>query len=134
MNPLTVSFQPNLAAAAIILLLACVLFDAYVERLEADGRDRGYTAILVIAGTLGVLVAFAVSYSVEAALNALVLFAAAGAPMAVGSIHRHQERRRAEERAAAELISQQLKGSPHGRQTDYRRFHLEEEDCGGQSL
>jgi hypothetical protein len=87
------------------------LYDRFVGWLEREGYDEGYTAILVVVGTLVTLLASipvdvaVLQFSLGEArspwaiapvlfLGKLATFAASGAPMVVGSITRYAKRRR----------------------------------------
>lgn len=77
-------------------------YNALVAWLERHGYDEGYTAILVVIGTLITLTGVAV-LCWEAALLALGAFAASGFWMVVGSWWRYaQARKRSQELAREE--------------------------------
>lgn len=72
-------------------------YNALVAWLERMGYDEGYTALLVVAGTLFTLIGVAVIYW-QGALLTLGAFAASGFWMVVGSWWRHvRARRRAQD-------------------------------------
>ena len=99
----------QMLAVLVGLLLFGVFYNAFVEYLERSGRDRGYTAFLVVGGTLVTVAGSAVVIGVTAAGFVLLCFAASGLPMVIGSGWRHVQARAAEEdelrRAARELLN-----------------------------
>ena len=94
--------------AASGLAVAAWWYDRWIERLEAAGHHHGYVALLVVAGCAVILLtALLVCWPLGSTARIAVaittgLFAPAGLPMIIGSIHRHVvARRHAEERATA---------------------------------
>jgi len=83
----------DLVAVMTGLLLFGIVYNAFVAWLERRGHDQGYTALLVVAGTLVTLLGAAVIIGLEDALVVLACFAASGLPMIVGSIARHVQER-----------------------------------------
>lgn len=93
----------RLIVAGLGLLILSIGYDRFVGQLEERGQDHGYTAFLVVAGVGYVLAALALVLGLTVALYGLALFAAAGAPMTLGSMRRYQRQREAEtHRASAE--------------------------------
>jgi heme A synthase len=93
------------------LLAFGVLYDQFVAWLERTGRDRGITALLVVAGTLATLVGMGildVFIDLNAFLLGLACFSASGAPMTVGSLWRAAQQRAEDERKAQQLAQELL--------------------------
>lgn len=80
------------------LFLFGVGYNWFVAWLERDGRDRGYTAILVVAGVAITVIGFGHLAGTEAAIAIFYCFSASGTPMIVGSIWRHVSQRAREEK------------------------------------
>jgi hypothetical protein len=81
-----------------MLLAFGTLYNALVAWAEREGYTEGYLSLVVAVGVAVTLGGFAI-LSIDAALLALVCFAASGTPMIIGSIWRYL-RRRAEARKA----------------------------------
>lgn len=88
--------QASLLVSCIVLFTFTFFYDLWVGKLEENAHDSGYTAFLVIGGTLVVLAVATVRYIVAgnvAGINAIVdllfQFAAAGFWMTIGSVQRH---------------------------------------------
>jgi hypothetical protein len=79
------------------LLAFGMAYNRLVAWLIAKGYDEGYMAFIVTGGVLAVIAGYAVVDGCGAVIL-LLLFAAAGLPMMMGSWWRHvQARRRAQE-------------------------------------
>jgi predicted tellurium resistance membrane protein TerC len=74
-------------------------YNALVAWMEREGRDRGYTAILVIIGNLVTVAAMAWITGLDMAVLMLAGFAASGLPMTLGSWWRHTQERKRQEQA-----------------------------------
>lgn len=83
----------RLVVALAVLLLFGVLYDLLVTWINRQSTDHGYTAFLVVGGTLVTLAGLAWVAGLQVALVTLVLFAAAGLPMVVGSVRRSLRQR-----------------------------------------
>lgn len=95
------------------LLLFGVAYNALVEYLERDGRDRGYTAFLVVGGTLVTLGGVALLIGLEGAGMALACFSASGLPMVVGSVSRYARARVAAEEQIRQITREILGNNGH---------------------
>lgn len=84
-------FVMSVVVTAALDVLFGVVFNKYVAQHQALNGGV-YTAIYVVAGVLVTLVSAAWLIGVHAALVVAVLFAASGAPMVIGSMHRHTAR------------------------------------------
>ena len=80
------------------LVIFGVAYNALYAWLERRGYDEGYLAAIVALGVAGVIAALAL-LDWRWALLTFGAFACAGAPMAIGSWHRHVKRRRAAQAA-----------------------------------
>jgi len=85
------------------LFLFGLIYNAFVAWLERQGHDRGYTAFLVVGGTLITLVGLWVVTDLETVILTLICFAASGLPMILGSVGRHVRERASEERKIVAL-------------------------------
>ena len=92
------------------LLLFGMVYNALVELLERDGHDQGYTAFLVVGGTLVTLGGVALLVGLEGAAVALACFSASGLPMVVGSVSRYARGRAAAEEQARQITREILNG------------------------
>ena len=99
------------------LLLFGMVYNALVELLERDGHDQGYTAVLVVGGTLVTLGGVALMLGrvarlvgLEGAAVALACFSASGLPMVVGSVSRYARGRAAAEEQARQITREILNG------------------------
>lgn len=79
--------------ALAILGLCGVLYDLLVTWINRQTADHGYTAFLVVGGTLVTLAGLAWVAGLQAALVTLILFTAAGLSMVVGSVRRSLRQR-----------------------------------------
>lgn len=93
-------------------------YDRWVASLEDDGRDRGYTSILVVGGTLVTLAGQAMLQGPRAAVETAMLFVASGTPMIFGSINRHVNARKSEEQLFMDALRQQLGHDHHERRPE----------------
>ncbi len=75
-------------------------YNVLVGWLENNGHDRGYTAFLVVGGCLATILGATFLIGTESALIVFLCFAASGLPMTAGSMYRHAQREKAEERKA----------------------------------
>lgn len=93
-------------AVLLLLLLFGILYNRWVAGLERTGRDRGYTAFLVVVGVGVTVVGWAVmTWDLTVMALGVLAFAASGTPMIIGSVQRYQAaRRRDEEAARAEAL------------------------------
>jgi ACR3 family arsenite efflux pump ArsB len=90
------------------LFLFGIAYNAFVAWLERAALDRGYTAILVVVGTLVTLGGYALLAGWEQALTVLLCFVASGTPMIAGSIWRYVTRRQQEEKSLETLVRELL--------------------------
>lgn len=68
-------------------------YNAFVTRLSRRGHSEGYTAVLVVAGTLFTILVCAPHLGWRATAVLLAHFCASGSPMVLGDIQRHLENR-----------------------------------------
>lgn len=85
-------------------------YNAFVGWLESADRNRGYTALLVVAGTIATLAGYAILASLKQALLVAACFTASGLPMIIGSIWRHMQYREHEEREIREIAREIANG------------------------
>lgn len=83
-------------------------YNQFVAWLEETGRDRGYTAILVVIGTLITVLATVPLIGMDAVTIVLAAFAASGVSMAAGSWERYSRQRGHDEREAQRLARELL--------------------------
>jgi len=104
--------QPDtLTIAALALVLFGVAYNALVARF---GRQvDGYIAFVIAFGEVVILLAAAIVYGLPIAAGLLLLHAAAGAPMIIGSVARHTARTELEQRRAEELAARLLREEDH---------------------
>jgi len=86
------------------LLLFGIIYNGFVTWLEEHGHDRGYTAILVVGGTLVTLTGSGILIGWRDIGTVLLCFAASGAPMVAGSIWRHVQQRARDESTARSVV------------------------------
>lgn len=103
-NVTKLSPNRNLVPVCGALLGFGLAYNALVAWLERTRRDEGYTSILVIAGSAVTIAATALLNGTQAALNTLACFTASGAPMALGSMWRHAQKRAAHQNRIAKRI------------------------------
>ncbi len=101
-------FTAKFIAVGLALFVGSIFYDRLVGWLERTGRDRGYTALLVVIGTAVTLAGLAIVAGLDLALLAAGLFAFSGAPMLYGSVRRYQDSRAEDELRAKASISQRL--------------------------
>lgn len=87
------------------LLVFGAIYNALVAIAERRGWIEGYTALAVIVGVLVILAALAL-VDHRTALVTLGAFAAAGAPMAAGSIYRHMRTREKAQRSMIQELDE----------------------------
>ena len=102
------SFGWNLAGVMGGLLLFGIGYNALVAKLEREGYADGYTALLVVGGTLITVVGATIVIGIEAAVQVTLCFVASGTPMILGSIARYSEERRAAEEEMRRLAMEKL--------------------------
>jgi Na+/melibiose symporter-like transporter len=90
-------------------------YNALVDWLERTGRERGYTALLVVFGVLVTVMASAALIGWRDAALALACFCASGFWMAVGSFWRHGTQREKDVRGIEELARAYLRGGESDR-------------------
>lgn len=110
------------------LFLFGLVYNVFVAWLEKMGHDKGYTAFLVVGGTLVTLAGLAVITDIETAILAIGCFGASGLPMILGSVGRHVRERAAEEKKIMALAHEFVEKWPY--ETSQRGMGLEEEDRG----
>ncbi len=98
------------AAVTATLFVFGLAYNWFIEEIERRGLDRGYTALLVVAGVAVTVTVTIPLIGLEAAVTLTLAFVASGMPMIVGSILRHVRERAQEEeinrqRAIEELAS-----------------------------
>lgn len=76
------------------LLLFGIGYNAFVGWLEREGYDQGYTALLVVVGTMVTLAGAMLLIGIEATIKVTLCFVASGTPMIIGSIARYTSERR----------------------------------------
>lgn len=79
----------SLVIMTAVLLLFGLAYNAVVGWLEENGRDEGYTAILVVVGVLVTVLVATPLIGIDSSIILLVGFIASGSPMIAGSIYRH---------------------------------------------
>jgi hypothetical protein len=94
----------------VALLTFGVGYNWLVGWLEDQEYDHGYTAFLVIGGTLVTLAGASLLVGRDATLLVLACFVASGTPMTVGSVWRYMRRRDAERRQLTDEIRRALNG------------------------
>lgn len=108
MPEIEITVRINVYAVAAVcagLALFGVWYDHAVGRMERRREDRGYTAFLVVFGTLVTMTGYMLVLASSALIVTLfACFAASGLPMVVGSVRRHQVERAREEAAVRELV------------------------------
>ena len=97
------NFDTLIFAVVAALILFGWLFDMFVAKLEREGKDRGFTAFLVVAGVLVTVIMAGCVIGLRAVAILLVCFAASGLPMIIGGWTRYTSTRQAEERIAESL-------------------------------
>lgn len=94
-------FESNLtymgSVAALSLLLFGLAYNWLTAWLEQTGRNKGYTAFLVVVGTLVTVLATIPLIGFTNALVVLGAFVFSGSPMILGSIWRYMNERAEEE-------------------------------------
>lgn len=85
------------------LILFGIGYNAFVAWLEQRGYTEGYLSLIVSFGVAMTLVGVAI-LSIQAALLALVAFAATGTPMIIGSIARYLKARDEAKRAMLDEV------------------------------
>lgn len=93
----------NFAAVLLGLLIYGAIYNWIVGWLKREECHRGYTALLVVGGTLVTLVGASVLIGVKYALLTLACFMASGLPMVLGSMARYMRERLEEEQEIVEL-------------------------------
>lgn len=92
--------------AALVALLAFGHgYNILVTWLHQQSQDHGYTAFLVIGGTLVTMAGLAWIVDLRTALIGLACFAASGSPLIIGSVRRSLQRRA----AAIKLLDDQAR-------------------------
>jgi len=93
------SAEGRLAIAVLgALALFSWIYDRWVERLENEGKDRGYMGFIVAVGCAVTIAGFGLwTGKWQEAGEILVCFVASGSLMIVGSIRRHVRSRVQEE-------------------------------------
>ncbi len=89
---LAVSWQ-TFALVAIILIIAGIAYNRLVDWLQ--DRHEGYTSLLVAAGVIMTLVAFAIVQGIGPAIIVAALFICSGTPMIAGEVMREIHKRHA---------------------------------------
>lgn len=88
-----------------------IIYERLIAYLEASGRARGYTALMVIGGVFVSLALAAFLVGLQAFLLTLIVFSLTGSPVALGSFWRHTEERSREEAGKQQLLKELLDGS-----------------------
>lgn len=96
-----------LFAVLAALLVFGLVYNEFVAWLERSKRDRGYTAFLVVGGTLVTLGGAVFLIGLLPVGLVLACFAASGLPMVIGSASRNAAERRNDEEKAA-LVAKEL--------------------------
>jgi hypothetical protein len=109
------------------LFLFGLTYNAFVAWLERQGHDRGYTAFLVVGGTLVTLGGLWAVTDLDTAILAIICFAASGLPMILGSVWRHMVERASEEEKIMALAHEIVDRWPYESQ---RGMSLAEEGGG----
>lgn len=97
---------PSTVLVLMILFAFGIAYNAFVGWLERNGRDRGFTALLVVVGTAITLAGFGIVAGWRPMILAFLCFAASGAPMTIGSIWRHIQQREQDEQEIIALVQQ----------------------------
>ena len=90
------------------LVLFGIGYDQFVGNLEKQGHERGFTAFLVVVGTLVTLAGLALGQGLEIAIYVALLFVGSGTPMIVGSIRRYVRQRAEDEQRARDDVRRTL--------------------------
>lgn len=87
-----------------------VLYNAFVEWLERDDRDRGFTSLLVVGGVIVTLGGAAMLVGWELILVLALCFTASGTPMIIGSLARYARERAEAEKFCRSSVEELLRG------------------------
>jgi uncharacterized membrane protein len=99
----------DLVIVLMTLLGFGAVYNQLVAWLENQEGEEGYTAFLVVGGTLVTLAGAAVLVGLEAALVVLACFAASGTPMVLGSAWRYIQERQKDRDLAVEITAEILR-------------------------
>jgi hypothetical protein len=103
-------FVVRLAAAIVADAAFGVIFNRWIAQHQSR-NDGIYTAFYVAGGVLFTVATAVLLIGVEQALLVLVLFAASGLPMIIGSMQRHTERIQTTNETAISEAMELLNGS-----------------------
>lgn len=101
-------FSRKEAAVFVGLLVFGGGYNTFVEWLEREGYDRGYTAFLVVLGTLVTLFGGGVLVGWRPVAKILLCFGASGFPMIVGSVARYVRDRAMDQAKGGEIVQEVL--------------------------
>ena len=101
-------FGWKLAAILMGLSVFGIIYNSFVTWLERQGHDRGYTALLVVAGVVVTLAAAVLLVGWWTVMVIGLLFVASGMPMILGSIARYVSERRRDEAMARRLAEDSI--------------------------
>lgn len=93
-----------------ILFLFGVGYNEFVEWLEENGYDRGYTSLLVVFGTMVTVGMAGFLIGWQNAIRLLMAFGASGLPMIIGSIERYVRERSEDELWGRQIAQEVLHG------------------------
>ncbi len=97
---------------ALVLEVACgIIYNRWVDKHQAE-NEGVYTAFYMVGGVLITLIIGVLVIGITATVLLLVLFAASGAPMVLGSMQRHTERIK----TTNETAIKEARGLLHGTQ------------------
>lgn len=103
------TFNPYIfAIICLVLFIFGIAYNYLVGWLERTGHDRGYTAYLVIAGTLVTLLLAIPIIGFFAFLIVLACFAFSGLPMVIGSSARSSNKRLEDETKARQYTMEMV--------------------------
>jgi hypothetical protein len=102
---------PLMAGVLVGLFIFGFGYNGLVSWLERNGHDRGYTAFLVIGGSLVTLIGGSLVAGIAAGVWFTACFAASGLPMTIGSWARHAQARKVDQEKANELAREMLNGA-----------------------
>ena len=93
-----------------ILALFGLGYNAFVAWIEKNGHDRGFTALLVVGGTVVTLIGSLALIGWESTLLVVLCFVASGTPMIIGSLIRYAKTCLEQEKALREAAMEAVNG------------------------
>lgn len=99
----------SVLAVILGLVIIGIIYNNLVDYLQRNKFDEGYLSLIVAGGVGFTLIGLAV-ISWQAAIAALVCFAASGSPMIIGSIVRYIRKRAENQFQIIERVADDMKG------------------------